>query len=74
MGLDSKSDFEKLIKEGRPDGIYINVMICTDCSSDVKYFNKLDKNVSKFDVIDDYYSEKIEVEKVGNKFSRFCQV
>jgi hypothetical protein len=47
----------------------MTVLACTDDDDAIRYLNKLDRNVEKFDVVDDYRSEKKEIQsKRGRDF------
>lgn len=60
--------FRKCLKS-RPSNVYTNIVACTDQDDSIRYLNRIDRNVSHVDVLDDYRSEKEEVRKArGRRF------
>ena len=51
--------------ERRPiDRICVTFLMCTDEKRIIKIYNRWDKKITNVDVVDDYQSEKLEIEKV----------
>jgi len=49
--------------------VFVSILACSDNKNDIGYLNKLDKDIPKLDVLDDYHSEKKEVQsKQGYNF------
>lgn len=62
--------FERLLKSRNADRNRLGVLICTDESKVVKIFNRLDGDVDRLDVIDDFETETEHVKEVqGKSFS-----
>lgn len=53
------------------DRTYITFIACTDDKETLSYLNKWDKEISNVDVVDDYKSEKEEVNKVKGPLHKF---
>ena len=58
--------FMNLIKN-KNDKFYISFLACSDQDEDINYLNILDKKVKNVDTLDDYISEKREVQSVQGK-------
>jgi len=53
--------------EARPDDVYVSLLACSDNDDEVGYLNALDDRLPRLDVLDDYHSERREVQRVqGN--------
>jgi hypothetical protein len=63
-GHDDTARFINILKKRDPINNKICIAACTDDHDVLHYLNKLDKSVPNLDVVDDYYSERIEVLKV----------
>ena len=51
--------------------IFVTIMACTDDEEAVGYLNKWDKKMKNLDVVDDYFSEKKEIQKAKGSKYRF---
>lgn len=69
-GTDRKDQLYAQIRDRYPiDKIYVTFIACTDDEEAVLYMNKLDKEIKNVDTIDDYQSEKAEIQKAqGSSF------
>jgi hypothetical protein len=47
----------------RPSNVNISILACTDDEAAVSYMNKIDRCVPGVDVVDDYRSERIEIQR-----------
>jgi hypothetical protein len=67
-GYPDINPFMDLIKS-KNDKFHISFLACSDQNDDIEYLNILDKNVKYVDTLDDYLSEKKEVQSVqGNNY------
>lgn len=55
--------FVKALKN-RPNDIYVTILACSDDDDEVGYLNGLDASIDRLDVLDDYASERREVQAV----------
>ncbi|CAF1651012.1 unnamed protein product, partial [Didymodactylos carnosus] len=61
---------ESVLRNERTPQTYVSFLTCTNNLDDVKYLSNWDKNIPNVDVLDDYRSERAEVQRVrGNNFS-----
>lgn len=58
--------FRELLKQ-KKENVYINILACTDDEHAIGYLNKIDVEIPRIDVIDDYESEKNQVINVYKK-------
>ena len=64
------NNFKQCISTKDHSKFYISFLACSDNESEVGYLNELDINVENVDTLDDYISEKKEVQKVqGTEFN-----
>ena len=69
----NKQQFKRCLENlCRQYNVFLTINLCTNNNEIVEYYNDLDKvlgnEVSGLDVIDDFYSESIEIIKAGNGF------
>jgi hypothetical protein len=65
--VDIKS-FKRILQE-RNHNVYTTIVTCTDEQSSVDYLNKLDRQLPRLDVVDDYRNEKLEIQAArGRQF------
>jgi hypothetical protein len=65
--VDIKS-FKRVLQE-RNHNVYTTIVTCTDEQSSVDYLNKLDRQLPRLDVVDDYRNEKLEIQTArGRQF------
>lgn len=62
-GVDGRKAFYDIVK-GRPAGVYMSIVACTDDDGAVGFLDKLDRGVAGVDVVDDYRSEAKQIRKV----------
>ena len=61
-----------MLRNERTPQTYVTFLACTDDLQDVKYLSNWDKTMDRLDVIDDYRSERAEVQTCSwSKFSLF---
>ena len=61
--------FEQLLAS-RPPIVFTNIICCSDDESSIGYLNRLDTQLPRLDVVDDFKSERIEVKRAkGGHFS-----
>lgn len=66
--------FEVLKKERVPKNrIHTTILACTDDDSTMDYLENWDNSLENFDVVDDYYSEKIRIQNAQGKEFRFSR-
>ena len=53
------------------DRTFITFVACTDDAAALSYLNKWDKEIPNVDVVDDYKSEKEEVDRVKGPLHKF---
>lgn len=56
--------FEACITERNCNKFYVSFLACSDNDSEIGYLDRLDKIVPNVDTLDDYYSEKQQIQKV----------
>ncbi|CAF1074956.1 unnamed protein product [Brachionus calyciflorus] len=63
--------FKKCLLSRKPkDRIFTSIIACTDEDESIEYLNKWDREMYNLDVVDDFRSEKKQIQKVkGSKFS-----
>ena len=66
--LDIKG-LEGLLRYERPPRTYVTFLACTDDLQAVKYLSQWDKSIVDLDVVDDYRSERAEIQRTrGGNF------
>jgi len=61
--------FESCIRARNIEQFYISFLACSDNDNEIGYLDKLDRLVPNVDTLDDYHSEKQQIQKVqGNSF------
>ena len=63
--------FTKSLQNKNHNKFYVSFLACSDQEFDIDYLNDLDNNVPNVDVLDDYNSELIEVQKAQGKGFRY---
>ena len=62
-------NFMSILKK-KHKNVYVSILACTDDENSVGYLNNIDKVVSDIDVVDDYRSERKEIQQVqGNEYA-----
>lgn len=62
--------FEKTLTTERPKDTYVTIMACTNDDSAIGYLDRFDDIIPSVDVVDDYHSEKMQIQKVqGSGFA-----
>jgi len=64
--------FDILVDEfdRRQDNIFTMIVMCTDNSAEVEKYNGLDERFPRFDICDDFFSERIEIANVYKFFGK----
>jgi hypothetical protein len=63
-------EFKSCIRNRDVDKFFINILICSDQSDEIGYLDDLDNNVKHVDAIDDFFTEKKQVQAIqGADFS-----
>jgi hypothetical protein len=60
-----------LTAERDPSRFHVQFIACTDDDSTMSYLNEWDRKIPSLDVIDDYHSEKAEIQKAKGKDFQF---
>lgn len=60
---DSMSSFVAQLRR-RPEDVYVSFLACTDSEKEVAYLDRLDNELPRVDVLDDYFSEREQVRLV----------
>ena len=63
QGNPSVSTLESVLRNERTPQTYVSFLACTDDLQDVAYLSNWDKNLPNVDVMDDYRSERAEVQR-----------
>jgi len=63
LGNQSISTLESVLRNERTPDVYISFLAYTDDPQDVAYLSNWDKNLPNVDVVDDYRSERAEVQR-----------
>lgn len=67
--IDIDGFYKCLLSRKPKDRIFTNIIACTDEEESIDYLNKWDRSLPNLDVVDDFRSEKKQVQKVkGSKF------
>ena len=73
-GTDSKKRlYDWLVKTRNLNRTYVEFLICTDEDSVIDYLNSWDKKIPKFDVTDDYHTEKAQTLKARGETFPFSR-
>jgi hypothetical protein len=66
--------FSLLKYERKPEKkIHVTILACTDDDSTMDYLENWDKKLINFDVVDDYYSEKLRIQKAQGQHYKFSR-
>ena len=61
--------FESCIRNRNSNQFYISFLACSDNNNEIGYLDRLDRQVPNVDTLDDYHSEKQQIQKIqGNDF------
>lgn len=64
--------FKKCLLSRKPkERIFTNIIACTDEEESINYLNKWDKSIFNLDVVDDFRTEKKQVQKIKGPQFRF---
>lgn len=64
-------EFKKLLLTGRRPNDYVVVLACTEDDAAISYLNKWDDEIPKLDVVDDYFTELKQIQKIQGKKFKF---
>jgi hypothetical protein len=70
-GADDIRAFRHMISKARKPTDHVTILACTDDKQVMSYLNNWDKKFQRLDIVDDYYSERIEVRKAKGKNFKF---
>ena len=70
-GYEDTKEFERCMMNKNHNKFFVSFLACSDQDDDVSYLNKLDKKVPNIDTLDDYLSEKKEVQNVQGKSFKY---
>jgi hypothetical protein len=65
-------EFKRVLTYGRnTKKVFVSILACTDDKACLRYLNKWDKKIPALDVVDDYFSERKQIQKVQGKYYKF---
>lgn len=69
MGFSTKYLVKDLLLNNRKKNEFVTFLACTDDDDSIDYLNQWDKEMTRFDVVDDYLSERKQIREVqGESF------
>lgn len=69
--IDIEGFYKCLLSRKPKDRIFTNIIACTDEEKSIDYLNKWDKIIFNLDVVDDFRTEKKQIEKIKGPNFRF---
>jgi len=64
------SGFTQVLRD-RPANVYVSIVACTDDEASIGYLSKLDRDIPRIDVCDDFQSERREILAAQGRAFRF---